>query len=80
VSGGVYSSSHTQTFVQTEAGKWGVTLPTSDITPNNNATCGGTSGFSEVTIASSFTSLVPRLILLGGAVSLNASACYPNNP
>jgi Flp pilus assembly protein TadG len=79
LSGGSYSSTATQTYVQTEAAKWGITLPTADITPTSNATCGGTTGFSQVSIASSFTSVVPQLVGLSGAVAINASACYPNN-
>jgi Flp pilus assembly protein TadG len=79
VSGGSYSSSQTQTYVQQQAGNWGISLPTADITPNNNATCGGTTGFSQVSIASTFSSVVPKLVDLSGAIALNASACYPNN-
>jgi Flp pilus assembly protein TadG len=79
VSGGAYSSSATQSYVQGVAGQWGITLPTADITLSANAACDGTTGFSEVTINSSFKSAAAKLIKLSGSVALSASACYPNN-
>ena len=37
-------------------------------------------GFSQVTLTSTFNSVVPQLIELStGGITLTASACYPNN-
>ncbi len=42
--------------------------------------CGGTAGLSQVTLTSTFNSVVPQLIELStGGITLTASACYPNN-
>jgi Flp pilus assembly protein TadG len=80
-SGGSYSSTSTTTYVENTAAGWGVTLSASNITLNNSATCGGTSGFSEVSLSTTFTSVVPNIVLLpAGGSTLNASACYPNVP
>jgi Flp pilus assembly protein TadG len=80
-SGGSYSSSSTTTYVENTAADWGITLSGSNITLNNSATCGGTSGFSEVSLSTTFTSVVPTIVKLPGAGStLAASACYPNVP
>jgi len=52
----------------------------SSITLNNAATCGGTAGFSQVTLTSTFVTAVPQLVqLAAGGTSLTATACYPNN-
>ena len=41
---------------------------------------GGGNGFSQVTLTSTFNSVVPQLIELStGGITLTASACYPNN-
>lgn len=80
-SGGSYSATSTQTYIQNIASGWGLSVPTSNITLNNSATCGGTSGFSQVTLTSTFNTPVPKIVLLAaGGTTLTASACYPNNP
>ncbi len=79
-SGGSYSSSTTTTYIQNTAKGWGLSVPSSGISLNNAASCGGTSGFSQVTLTSTFNSVVPNLVQLStGGVTLTASACYPNN-
>lgn len=78
-SGGSYSAANTTSYIQGVASDWRLTVPSGNITLNNNATCGGTTGFSEVSITYTFTSVVPKIVLLpAGGVSLSASACYPN--
>jgi Flp pilus assembly protein TadG len=78
-SGGSYSQSSTTTYIQQVARRLGVTLTT--ITPNNNTVCGGTGGFSQVSLASTFTSPMSALIKISSSgITLTASACYPNNP
>lgn len=82
-SGDYYSATKTTTYVQQVARQWGVAIPTAGITLTPNATCGLASGtfFSQVSLASTFTSPVSTLInISNGGISLNATACYPNNP
>lgn len=80
-SGGSYSSSSTKTYIQGVATGWGLSVPASAIALNNAATCGGESGFSQVTITFTFTSVAPALVLLpAGGTLFTLSACYPNNP
>jgi Flp pilus assembly protein TadG len=79
-SGGSYSATETNSYIQTVASGWGLSVPTSGISLNAAASCGGTSGFSQVTLTSTFTSVVPKLVqLAAGGISLTATACYPNN-
>jgi Flp pilus assembly protein TadG len=78
--GRYYSSANTTTYVQQVASQWGVTLQSGDIQLTPNASCGGTIGFSQVTITSTFTTPVPQIVLLAaGGTSLSATACFPNN-
>jgi Flp pilus assembly protein TadG len=80
-SGGDYSSTSTTSYIQNVASGWGMSIPSSGITLNPSATCGGVAGFSEVTINATFTTVVPQIVLLAaGGTSLTATACYPNNP
>lgn len=79
-SGGSYSSATTTSYIQTVAGGWGLSLPSSGIILDNASSCGGSSGFSQVTLTSTFTSVVPNLVELAtGGSTLTATACYPNN-
>ena len=79
-SSGSYSSTTTNSYVETVASAWGITLTSSGIALNNSATCGGLSGSSQVTLTSTFTTPVPQLVMLSsGGTSLTATACYPNN-
>jgi|GEM_PF-392218 Flp pilus assembly protein TadG len=79
---GAYSQTTAISYAQNIAGGWGVTVPSSGITPSTSANCGGSAGgFSQVSLSYTFTSVVPQLVHLNSAgVSLTASACYPNNP
>jgi Flp pilus assembly protein TadG len=80
-SAGTYNSTDTTTYIQQIASQWGVSLPSSDITQNNTASCGGTTGFSQVSLSFAFTSVVPLLVEIpGGGMLLSATACFPNNP
>jgi Flp pilus assembly protein TadG len=79
-SGGAYSQSTAQSYVEGIAGQWGITLISSDITPTVNASCGGTAGFAEVSITKTFVSMAPLAFFFPSAgVALTASACYPQN-
>ncbi|MGH7059321.1 MAG: TadE/TadG family type IV pilus assembly protein [Stellaceae bacterium] len=79
-SGGTYSQSTTQSYVEGIAGQWGVALANGDITPTTNATCGGASGFAQVSITKSFASVGPLAFFFPAAgVALTATACYPQN-
>ena len=79
-SGGAYSASATQTFITNTANGWGISVPTANQTLNNSATCGGTTGFSQVTITTTFTTAVPGILpFLDSGNTLTAVACFPNN-
>jgi len=79
-SSGTYSASSTQSYIQSVGSGWGLSIATSDITLNKTATCGGTSGFSQVKLSNTFTTAVPQIVLLAaGGTALSATACYPNN-
>ena len=76
---GTYSSTTAKNYIQRVAGRWGLSLPLSGINPDP-AGSGGCTGLSEVTLTSTFTSVVPNLVhLSAGGITLSASACYPNN-
>ncbi|HTV45630.1 MAG TPA: TadE/TadG family type IV pilus assembly protein [Stellaceae bacterium] len=78
-SGGSYSSTTAITYIQGIASGWGLSLPSADISPNP-AGNGGCAGLSQVTVTSTFKSVVPELIQLSSSgITLTASACYPNN-
>lgn len=81
-SGGVYSSTATTTYIENAATAWGVTLTSSNITLNSDATCAGVSaanGFSTVSLSYTFVSVMPNLVhALANGSSLTTSACYPN--
>lgn len=75
-----YSAAKTRTYIQQVASQWGVSLPSANIVQNNAANCGGINGFSEVSLAITFESVVPNLLnIFGGGISLAATACFPNN-
>ncbi len=78
-SAGVYSSTLAMSYVQAQAASWAITLTPSNITLNSSATCAGLSGFSQVSVAYTFNTLVPALIkALAGGTHLSATACFPN--
>jgi len=79
--GSTYSPAETTTYVQQVANQWGISLPSANINQNNAANCGGANGFSEVSLAITFQSVVPRLVnISSGGIPLTATACFPNNP
>ena len=75
----IYNAARTMTYIQQVANQWGVSLPSGNIDQNNNANCGGTSGFSKVSVAVAFQSAVPNLVNMLGGIPLTATACFPNN-
>lgn len=76
---GSYSAASAKNYIRQVAGGWGLSLPNSGINPDP-AGSGGCAGLSQVTLTSTFTSVVPSLVLLNaGGITLSASACYPNN-
>ena len=77
--GGSYDSTSTTTHVTQTANQWGLSLQS--ISLSQNVTCGGVSGFSQVQVSSNFNTPVPQIVFLAAAgTTLQATACYPNNP
>jgi Flp pilus assembly protein TadG len=79
-SGGVYSASGTQTYVQQVASGWGIGVPTADITPTQSTSCGGVAGFAQVQIAYNFSTVAGALIPSLANVAMTANSCFPDNP
>jgi Flp pilus assembly protein TadG len=81
-SGGGYSSTNTQTYLEGLASNWQMTLTASNLTLSRAATCGGVttaSSFSSVQITYTFTTVIPAIVTaLSNGLSLTVSACYPN--
>jgi len=78
--GGVYNAANTTGYIVSLATARGVTITSAAIALNNTATCGGASGFSQVTITYAFTTAAPALLTsLANGFSVPASACFPNN-
>jgi len=76
---GAFSSTSAMTFIKTEAQKWAITLPSSGITMNVSTTCGGVSGFSQVSLTYSFQSIMPQFLNLNPTgTTLTASSCFPS--
>lgn len=77
---GTYSASMTQAYVQQRAAAWAVSLSSSDITLNAAASCGGVSGFSQVSITYTFSTVVPLFLKsLSSGIPMTATACFPNH-
>jgi Flp pilus assembly protein TadG len=77
---GVYSAANTTGYIMSLATARGVAITTATIALSNTATCGGASGFSQVTITYNFTTVAPVLLTsLVNGFSVPASACFPNN-
>lgn len=78
--GSNYNSSMTTSYVQNVASTWKVVLPAAGITLNRNATCGGITNFSQISITYTFRTVVPTMLnSLSGGVPLSAVACFPNH-
>lgn len=77
--GGSYSASATRNYIRNEASAMLVGLQDGDIELNNEASCSGLPGFSEVRVTYRFNTVVPLLddVLSGGA-PMEATACFPN--
>jgi len=74
---GVYSAANTTSYVVSLATSRGVVITTAMVALNNVATCGGASGFSQVSITYNFTTVAPTLLTNG--LTVPASACFPNS-
>lgn len=74
--GGTYSASKTRSFIQSELLGRGVAVPPAGIVMNGNAACDGLTGFSTVTISTTFSSVFP----IDKVINLNGAACFPNQP
>jgi Flp pilus assembly protein TadG len=80
-SGGSFSSANATSYIQRVASGWGISVPSAGVILTPNTSCGGEPGFAEVSLAVTFTSFVPKIVLIpaGGEV-VTATACFPNNP
>jgi Flp pilus assembly protein TadG len=77
---GVYSSASTTSYVVSMATSRGVTITAGTVSLNNAATCGGASGFSQVSISYRFLTVAPGLLTsLTSSFTVPASACFPNS-
>jgi len=77
---GAYSAGNTTNYVVGLATSRGVAITAATVGLNNAATCGGASGFSQVTITYNFTTVAPALLTsLVNGFTVPASACFPNN-
>lgn len=77
---GVYNAADTTTYVVDLATSRGVTIDAAMVSLNNAATCGGASGFSQVSISYDFTTVAPALLTtLVHGFTVPAAACFPNH-
>ncbi len=77
---GTYNSARTTTYVVNLATSRGVIIEAGMISLSNTATCGGASGFSQVSINYGFTTVAPALLTsLVNGFNVPASACFPNH-
>jgi TadE-like protein len=77
---GAYSAANTTNHVVSLAASRGVVITAAVVALDNAATCGGASGFSQVTINYQFVTVAPLLLtsLING-FTVPASACFPNS-
>ncbi len=74
---GAYSAARTTASVATAAAELSVAPPT--VALDRAATCGGASGFSQITLTTTFTTAVPQLLdAFANGTTLTGTACYPN--
>jgi hypothetical protein len=77
---GAYNSVSTTNYIVSLATSRGIVINGTMVTLNNVATCGGASGFSEVSISYDFMTVAPALLTsLAGGFTVPASACFPNS-
>ncbi len=75
---GVYNESSAVAFIQSEAQKWGVTIPSTGIQISTATSCNGVSGFSQVRLSYTFQSFIPALVnFLSTGKVITGSACFP---
>lgn len=75
---GTYSSAQTTSYVQGVATGWSIAIPTSGITLNNNTSCQGIGGFSQVQLSYTFQTAVPLFVSSLSSVPLQIAVCFPN--
>jgi Flp pilus assembly protein TadG len=74
-----FSQTNTQNYIISVASDWNISVTTAELTTNNSTTCGGVSGFSQVTINYTFQTVLPSLLAsLADGVPMNVQACFPN--
>jgi hypothetical protein len=80
-SGGVFSSSATQSYIQGVIASRGVALPANSTSFSTTASCGSASGFSKVSISFAFSNIVPNILnAFGVRPTVSVAACFPNQP
>lgn len=76
-SGGVYSAGSATAYIEALAQSRGLALTATDITPAPRPTnCGGTAGFSQVTITYNFKTELPVILPSLKTIALSTTACY----
>ena len=79
-SGGAYSAANTTTYVINQATAGGVAITRATVSLNGAASCGGATGFSQVSINYNFLTVAPALVaVLANGFTVSVSACFPNN-
>ena len=77
-SSGTYNATNATAYIEAEALKWSITLPSSGISISTSTTCGGVSGFSQVSLTYTVQSLMPQLLnLTSTGTTLTATSCFP---
>lgn len=77
---GVYSAGNTTSYVVSVATSRGVVINATMVALDNAASCGGASGFSQVSISYHFVTVAPVLLTsLVNGFTVPASACFPNS-
>jgi Flp pilus assembly protein TadG len=78
--GGVYSSASTKAYVVSRATAAGVVITPATVSLSNAASCGGATGFSQVSINYHFATVAPALVaVLANGFTVSVAACFPNN-
>jgi Flp pilus assembly protein TadG len=78
-SGGSYSASTTESYIQNVASGWGIAVPTADITPTQSTTCAGVSGFAQIQISYTYSTVVGALIPSLKNEPMTVTSCFPND-
>lgn len=77
---GVYSSANTKAYVVSRATAAGVVITPAAVSLSNVASCGGATGFSQVSINYNFATVAPALVaVLADGFTVSVAACFPNN-